>query len=72
MTIRIVVFNLSNAATCYGDPLTIKRFLLLLHYSKFAIVMNCNINISHWLSATPVKESFEPQRGYDSQVENLS
>lgn len=40
---------------------------LPLHDSKFAIVVNCNIKIQY---STPVKGLFNPQRGFNPQVEN--
>lgn len=44
---------------------TIELFLLLLHESDFITLINHTVNI-----LTPMKWSFDPQKGHDKQVEN--
>jgi hypothetical protein len=52
-------------------PLKIKLFLLLLHNCNIDTFMNCNLNICvfWWPWVTPVKGTFNPQRGCNPQIE---
>ena len=51
---------------------TIKLFLLLHHICNFATAVNHNVNtcVFWWSQLTPVRESFSPRMGHDTQVEN--
>ena len=50
---------------------TIKLFFLLLYNCNFTTVVNCNVTMCFWWSwVAPVKGSFDPQRGCDTQVED--
>ena len=69
-----MLLSLPNAAILFQMwwPPTMKLFPLLFHTYHFATVMNCDVNICvfQWSKAGPMKGSFDPQRGHDSQVNN--